>query len=240
MRCHGIKGGTVIKPEAAVARVSRLSQARLLCVLCLLFSACAGVTHNQDSAGGDEPQRAIFLVSHGWHTGIVMEREAIPSELLPEAHDFAEYRYLEVGWGDRRFYTAPKFRYWLALRAALWPTASVLHLVGLRQPPQDEFPFSEVIELQLTEEGFKRLVGYIDQSFAREGDKPAAPLGPGNYGESAFYPSHERFHYFKNCNVWTARALRAASFPGVPMISITSNQLMSKARQHGRVIQPGR
>jgi uncharacterized protein DUF2459 len=55
-----------------------------------------------------------------------------------------------------------------------------------------------------------------------------APLGPGLYGDSRFYPAHGQFHLFNTCNTWAARALQAA---GYPMSSpIIAGALLSQAR----------
>lgn len=69
---------------------------------------------------------------------------------------------------------------------------------------------------------------YIHDAHAREGAQPAAPLGPGLYGDSRFYPARERFHLFNTCNVWTARALRAAGLPFAP--AVTAEGVMAQAR----------
>lgn len=206
-------------------------------LLSLVLVACSALTHRPAITERDPNGESIYLVSHGWHTGLVIRREAIPEGLIPEAGDFGEIRYLEVGWGDRGYYPAGSFSAWLAVKAALWPSASVLHLVGLNQSPERAFPQSEIIALRPSEDGFERLVRYIDRSFSREAERKGIPLGPGLYGGSRFYPSRESFHLFRTCNVWTAGALREAGFTGFRRMSITANQVMTRARMYGTVIQ---
>jgi len=70
------------------------------------------------------------------------------------------------------------------------------------------------------------------------GAPAAAPLGPGLYGDSRFYPARETFNLFRTCNVWTARGLRGAGLPVED--SITKDGLMSQAREIGRVVQRSR
>ena len=41
---------------------------------------------------------------------------------------------------------------------------------------------------------------------------------------------------FKTCNVWTARALRAAGCPVTPSLSLGVESLMDRARTFGRVV----
>ena len=208
----------------------------LLFIIFIACSACAALVNGRSPPGENEPRRSAYLVSHGWHTGIVIQRDDIPAGIWPESGDFPDSEYLEIGWGDRDYYQAPGFNVWYAFKAVLWPTASVLHVVGFSDPPQRYFPQSEIVELQLSQSGYERLIDYIHSSFARGDAEKSVPLRPGLYGKSAFYPSHEKFHLFKTCNVWTARALRAAGYPLIPFFAVTSDQVMSRARRHGKVI----
>jgi len=152
----------------------------------------------------------IQVVSHGWHAGIVIRRSDIPEGSWPEIRDFPNADYLEVGWGDRDYYQARDPGLGTTLKAALWPTASVLHVVGLRGPVAGNFPHSDVVALPITREGLARLIAFIDAAHNRPDRTPLRSLGPGLYGDSRFYPARGRFHLFNNCNRWTARALRAA------------------------------
>jgi uncharacterized protein (TIGR02117 family) len=201
----------------------------------VMLAACAAPRPGPASPLGEEGSVfSVYLVAHGWHTGIAVRRTDIPPGLWPESGDFAQAEYIEVGWGDRDFYQQRDPGVWTALRAALRPTPSVLQLVALRGPVQDYFRGSEVIRLILPGDGFERLIRYIDDAHERGGAPRAAPLGPALYGEGAFYPGRERFHLLRTCNVWTARALRAAGLPIED--AITSSGLMSQARRIGAVV----
>ncbi|MDX1488246.1 MAG: DUF2459 domain-containing protein [Acidiferrobacterales bacterium] len=184
------------------------------------------------------PSKNIYLVSHGWHAGIVVQRSDIPEGIWTEhKHDFPGARYLEVGWGDQDFYQAPEPTLGMKLKAALLPTKSVLHIVGFSVPVRDYFPNSEIIEIMLSYGGFEQLCKYIEQSYAKNERGEIQALGPGLYGNSQFYQSKERYHLFKTCNVWTARALRAAGCPVAPGRLIKVDSLMSRVRTFGEVIQ---
>ena len=203
----------------------------LLLLVAASLAGCASAT----PPAGREPQEAaasIYVVSHGWHTGIALARADVSPARWPESAHFAQAAYVEAGWGDRDFYMAPGFNAWYGFKALFWPTASVVHVAAFNAPPAREFPASEVIELRVTRQGLDGLVGYIGASFQRRERGAAAPRGRGQYGlASAFYPSDESFHLFKTCNVWTARALRAA---GIPIDSgLSTESIMSQVRRHG-------
>lgn len=200
----------------------------------LLSWACAEPRGNPASPGQEEPAVVIFLVAHEGHTGIAVPRAEIPAGSWPENRDFPRADFLEVGWGDRDFYMGRDQGVWGTLKAALWPTPSVVHVVGVRGSVAQYFRASEVVELKLSRDGFDRLIRYISDAYERTGAAPAASLGPGLYGESRFYPARESFHLFRTCNVWTARALRAGGLSIDD--SITSEGLMSQAREIGELV----
>lgn len=200
----------------------------------VLLSACATPTLEPMAHEG-EPTTPIYLVGHGWHTGLVMRHTDLPEGLWPEAGDFPQAEYLEIGWGDHDYYQTRDPGWWTMLKAALVPTQSVLHVVGFRAPPTAYFTASEVIELRLPHTAIEPLAKYIHHAFARENTQAVAPLGSGLYGDSRFYPAHETFHLFNTCNVWTARALRSAGLP--VRDAITTEGLMTQMRRLGRVVQ---
>ena len=210
-----------------------LKMRTLAYALVLLAAAMLGCA----SAASPPPaqaERTIYVVSHGWHTGIVLRRGDIPAGLWPESADFPNAEYLEVGWGDRDYYIAPAFDLWLATKALLWPTASVLHVVGFSGSVADNFPLSEIVELRVSAENLEPLVRLIHDSHVREGDARAASIARGLYGDGRFYPSRERFHLFNTCNVWTSRALRAAGFP---IRAATAGGVVRAAAQAGRCLR---
>lgn len=206
----------------------------LLAPILLALCACTAPPPGPVQPRDGSPAVAVYLVAHDWHTGIAIRRADIPAGFWPESRDFPQAEYLEVGWGNRDYYQARDPGPWMALKAALWPTPSVLHVVGFRGPPADYFRASEILEFVLPSEGFERLVRYIHDAHERIGVPAAAPIGPGLYGDSRFYPAWESFHLFRTCNIWTARALRAAWLPIHD--SITKEGLMSQAREIGKPV----
>jgi uncharacterized protein (TIGR02117 family) len=208
----------------------------LTAALMAAAGGCAAAPVSPAQPLNGEPTVAIHLVSHGWHTGIVLRRVDIPTGLWPEADDFPRAEYLEVGWGDHDYYRTRDPGLWTALKAVLVPTSSVLHVVGFRAPVDVKFPASETVALELPRHGFERLAQYIHDAHVRDGAPAATALGPGLYGDGRFYPARERFHLFNTCNQWTVRALRAAGLPVED--AITGRGLMSQVRALGKVVLP--
>lgn len=161
-------------------------------------------------AGDTAIASELHIVSHGWHAGIVIRRADIPVGVWPETADFPDAEFLEVGWGDRVYYQARNPGLGAMLKAAFWPTPSVLHVAGFRGPVSGYFPHSRVIVLPVTRAGLARLTVFIDAAHDRPAPAATPRLGRGLYGDSYYYAARESFHLFNNCNRWIARALRAA------------------------------
>jgi len=193
---------------ASIASIRRVTMA----LTCALFvGSCGGSGPIQENVTGVATSN-VYVVSHGWHAGLVIHRDDIPKDKWPEKRDFFDAEYLEIGFGDRDYYMEHDPGPFTAIKAALWPTPSVLHVVGFRGPVQAYFPMSDIRTLPVSRSGLDRLVAFIDASHDRRDQKPLTSIGHGLYGNSRYYPGRESFHLFNNCNIWTARALRAAGY----------------------------
>jgi uncharacterized protein (TIGR02117 family) len=191
----------------------------------------------------DAPAIEVFVVSHGYHAGIVVPRVRAAevavanrnARLAAVATRFAAYPWLEVGWGDEGFYTSVptigSLTIPLALRALFRPgNPSVVHVVGLAQHPRATFANAHMVRLHLSEAGFTRLLDRLDATFAeREGG--LEPLGPGLYGPSLFYRAVGAFHLFNVCNHWIASLLDAAGVPTTPLLATLPAGLLYDLKQ---------
>jgi uncharacterized protein (TIGR02117 family) len=173
--------------------------------------------------------RQIWVVSNGWHSGIVLARADVSESVIPEIADFPQARFFEFGWGDAEFYPAREAGAWLALRAA-FPGPAVMHVAGLLDHPARIWPNVTILPFAVDADGLRRLLDFLRQSFDRAGAGRAEVRARGIYPFSLFYPATGRFHLFNNCNSWTAQALTAkglgASLGGVN----TAEDLISRIR----------
>jgi uncharacterized protein (TIGR02117 family) len=201
-----------------------------LALLIALCAGCAGAVQEPYPPPEGEAVRLVYVTDHGWHTGIVVRQADIPVGLWPTHRDFAGSEYLEVGWGDREFYLAPQGTLWLALKAAVWSTSAVLHVVAFDGPPDRSFAGREVVALRVSERGFRRLVDFVRDAWATNESGGPIPLGPGLYPRSRFYLATGRYFLLRTCNTWTAAALRAAGLPINPASVVTASQVMNEAR----------
>ncbi len=210
----------------------------LSALIFLVCSGCVGPIEALYPPKAAEPSKSVYVINHNdWHTGIIVRRQDIPNSLWPENNDFADFEYLEVGWGDRDYYQAMEPTKWMAIKAAFWPTQSVLHIVGFSTPVERNSSESEIVEIELSDRGFEQLLSFIQDSYARDELERAIRLGPGLLENSRFYLARGKFYLLRSCNVWTAEALRSAGSPITPLYSITANNFMYQASKFGKIIR---
>jgi uncharacterized protein (TIGR02117 family) len=173
-------------------------------ILAALLGACA----HAPPETACEPTRTLYVVSHGWHSGIVVERADLAGRL--PSLGVGKEAYVEVGWGEERFYQARETTLGMALSAVLRPNPSVLQVVPFTGSPRAYFSNSEVRELRTDEAGYAAALDRIAASF-----KPGAErLGRSLYGEGWFYRAEGSFHLFNNCNTWVSAVLQEAVCSG--------------------------
>ena len=187
----------------------------------------------------NQKEKQVYVVNHGWHTGIVISSENISDAYKLKQEKFPKNKYIEFGWGDYDFYQNPSndVDYFLAAKAAIWPTKSVMHVVGFDIEPEKFFGRSGMISLNIADSLFSNMHNYISQSFERGEDGDILPLGEGLYGNSMFFRSDKIYIFPKTCNVWTAQVLREAGLDLSPLQYQSASDLMEKLAEFGQVIR---
>jgi uncharacterized protein (TIGR02117 family) len=191
---------------------------RIAAEIAALLTAWAVICSVEASGPPDAAGNLGFYVgSSGWHTSIVVPRGQIPTGTWPRGiteRTFSAFPDLEIGWGDRKFYTAPKPNLAMALHAAFLPGPSVLHVVGLKPPLERALPWDALIRVPCTRTEFASLCRALGATFERDTSGRARCLGQGLYGEtSRFYQALGRYSLLNTCDTWTARMMRAGGLP---------------------------
>ncbi len=200
-------------------------------VAAVVVSARSGDPSLFPAQAGDESFE-IFVVNNGYHSGLVLPRASNASLAVAQGHDavaaitqrFAAYDWIEVGWGEARFYrevpTSDRLGWRLALSALFGPdNEAVLHVVGLWDEPREVFRSAERVPLRISQEGARRLLARLDATFAADPAGQPDELGTGLYGPSLFYRAKGRFNILNVCNHWIADLLDAAGVPTSPVLA---------------------
>ena len=184
----------------------------------------------------DEQPCVVYVMSNGFHTGLIFKTADVPETIWPELGQLPSHRWTEVGWGSEIFYRAKKITPEVIV-GALVPNPSVLHIVGWDGPPTEVFP-GDLIRLEISPDRFARMCRYIQQSYRRSESGLPEDLGTGIYGDdSRFFRARGLYYFPKTCNVWTARALDVAEVPIVPALCSTADSVLNFAARSGTVLQ---
>ncbi|MFD2063988.1 DUF2459 domain-containing protein [Paraburkholderia solisilvae] len=182
--------------------------------LSLLSAGCATTPIPSPAPFADArpPVATLSVVRREWHTDVCMHREDAAPAVGALAAGFDGARYLCFGFGERRFVFERDHGVFAAV-GALFPSHAALLMTVLRAPPQDAFGASSVIDLRIGKKGLAGLNAFL-QSSVQTGDAGTpVKLGDGPYEGSVFFAATFTYDAFHTCNIWTARALRAAGLP---------------------------
>jgi uncharacterized protein (TIGR02117 family) len=181
----------------------------------------------------------VYLVSHGWHVGLVLRRDDLAPLSRPLRLPLPPTDNVEVGWGDGDFYPAAHGTVALALRAAFCSRSSVLHVAGFDGAVSAMFPGRKIVAVELTPPGFAALTRYVEASLAVAGDGRFTVVAPPLYGSGAFYLARRRYRVLDNSNTWAARALRVSGCAMEVETTITAGTVLQQAERAGRCAEPG-
>ena len=191
------------------------------------------------SALEDKPV-TIHVAIYGGHSGIILTNSTIPDDLRRITSRFNAFRYIEFGWGDEDFYRDPETTVFIAVKAALWPTASVLHLIGINETMEDYAAGPDIYRIELSREGFFALCNFITETFSRDEKGNSIALGPDPafIRYTLFYQARPKFFFPRTCNTWTAKVLQTAGMPISTWANICVKNLARNIAIHGRRITP--
>lgn len=194
--------------------------------------------HTVENKADDGPKAHVaYVVSNGWHAGVVVPAGRI-NALLPELKKRFEktnatsgdtaraVNYYEIGWGDRGFYEAKEITTLMTVQAMFNSPGSVMHVVAVHNPLR-AFGKSQVIKFCLNEAQLASLEKFIVSSFATNTAGHIISRRPGLYGDSQFFEASGTYHFLNSCNTWAAKALRSAGFDIKPTFKLFANQVMN-------------
>ncbi|EDQ4910722.1 TIGR02117 family protein [Salmonella enterica subsp. enterica serovar Gaminara] len=185
------------------------------------------------TTGGHPSPTEIYIVSHGWHTGIIAPAHDVNTVLPQLKKRFAqETQWYEIGWGDKGFYQSQEITTALTLQAMFWSSGAVMHIVAFSGKPERYFAGSEIKSLLLHTNQRNSLMRYLGRSFARDAEGNLIPLKQGIYGDSQFYAANDRYGILNTCNKWTAKGLESAGLTINPSLKLTAGSVMKAITDH--------
>jgi uncharacterized protein (TIGR02117 family) len=121
-----------------------------------------------------------------------------------------DYNYLSFGWGDRDFYMSTpavaNLRLSTTFRALFLPTPAVMYVKGYQSIPDS----LEVKCIKVNKNNYLELSKFIQATFKVDNQVRVIRIGNGHTTNAGFYDALGSYSILRNCNSWTAEALRKA------------------------------
>ena len=190
--------------------------------------------------GTTEVDTDIYVVSHGWHTGLIVPAKLIQSRIPELKLRFKDTPYIEFGWGDEGYYPSKEITSGLTIRAVFWSTGSVVHAVAVPEKPSKYFLNSYVEKVCLNGNEYSALVRFIENSFFRNDKDKIIKLKNGLYGDSQFYQGAGDYYLMNTSNKWTAKGLKSGGMDINPTFKLTAGSIMDYVAENSRVLEQGR
>ncbi len=172
----------------------------------------------------------VYIVQEAWHTGIILPVDDVPEYILPEISKFNDSRFLDVSWGEEKYYQFPHPGFFIAASAVLWPTSAVIRLSPFSGSPVKVFPHSKIMEIPMGKDHFYRLCRFISGSFCRDDNGEIIPSTV--YRKSrTFFLAKRKYSVFRTCNTWVALAMKESGFDTGTFLLITAGQLFRRLKK---------
>jgi uncharacterized protein (TIGR02117 family) len=156
-----------------------------------------------------ESTQQVYIASNGLHLDIIFPRAYLDSTWISDLLTPAQTEYVAFGWGDRAFYvetpTWDEFRLSVGLKAVFVNSATAMHVTRY------EGARSDWRTLQLCTAQVDTLMKYVQNSFARNGDRELVSIeAPGYPVRDQFYEARGDYSFLKTCNNWVNIGLKRA------------------------------
>jgi len=135
--------------------------------------------------------------------------------------------YLDISWGDEKYYQQTNPGISIGAGAVLWPTQSVLLLYAFSQDITKTYREATILQMTMDQEKFISLCRFVSQSFQRNesGDIQPSTI----YRDSSpFFLATKRYSLFRTCNRWVAMAFNKSGFNIHTRFLISANQLIRR------------
>ncbi len=176
----------------------------------------------------------VLVADWGHHTSIVVQQP--PGwRLGPPGAEAAPF--LEVAWGDRRYFHGGERSPQAVVAALLLPTESVFFLAAHPDPPRLAGTVA-VQHRQVEAITLRALLSALERSARRDRDgERLAPLPPRPGQRGRFFPAHAAYLWSRNCNWWTVQRLREAGLASAPTGVVVAAQVPGRLRGFRPVAQ---
>lgn len=202
----------------------------LFCLLLLpILSACSSMPSKQKIPVANT-EHTLYFIYREWHTSIMLDAATVARYSKHMQAEAAGQQFVRIGWGDGDYFTGKSKSFGAATKALLASDYSALQVLTYAQSPFGQIPPDTRVAIAISDKGMRRLIRYLDKSFALDafGNIISLPSYAADTGR--FYQSSGDYGLFSNCNTWSGRALQAAQLPVRSGLQLTAQSVFEQAR----------
>lgn len=174
-------------------------------------------------------EHTIYFIYREWHTSLLIDAKTVTRHSRYLQQEAANQGYIRIGWGDGNYFTGKSKTFGSATRALLASSHSALQVIAYTQPPFTSIPQETRVPIAITDKGMRKLVRYLDKSFALDESGRVIPLQAYVADAGNFYQASGHYNLFSNCNTWSGRALQAAGLPVRSGLQLTAQSIFEQA-----------
>jgi len=175
-------------------------------------------------------EHTIYFIYREWHTSILLDAKTIALHSRFLQQEAVNQRYIRIGWGDGNYFTGKSKTFGSATKALIASSHSALQVIAYAQPPFASIPYETRVPIAIGDKGMRKLIRYLDNSFAVDGDGHVIPLETYVTDAGNFYQARGHYSLFSNCNTWSGSALQAAKLPVRSSLQLTAQSVFEQAR----------
>lgn len=204
---------------------------RILCrlLLLLMLSACSSVPNKQNIPVA-HTEHTIYFIYREWHTSIMLDAAVVARYSKYLQAEAAGQQFVRIGWGDGDYFTGKSKSLGAATKALLASEYSALQVLSYTQAPFGQIPPDTRVAIAISDKGMRRLIRYLDKSFALDASGKIISLPAYATDTGHFYQSSGDYGLFSNCNTWSGRALQTAQLPVRSGLQLTAQSVFEQAK----------
>jgi len=181
----------------------------------------------------------VYIINNNLHTGLVIPAKIEMSQKITALKYFHSFSYIDIGWGEEKFYQEPKDNFCMGARAILLPNTSVIRIEGYSSFTDDIIGWSDyTVMLNLSKDQYTKLIMFIENSFRKDEGNELIITKQKHSGSIIFFKSVYKYHLFNTCNTWIAEALEASGLDVSPFFVISASQLYNEIKDKGKILKP--
>lgn len=175
-------------------------------------------------------EHTIYFIYREWHTSILIDAKTVALHSRYLQQEATNQRYIRIGWGDGNYFTGKRKTFGSATKALIASSHSALQVIAYAQSPFASIPPETRVPIAITDKGMRKLIRYLDKSFALDETGRVIPLQAYVTDAGNFYQASGHYSLFSNCNTWSGRALQTAKLPVRSSLQLTAQSVFEQAK----------